>query len=344
MARNQNRKEGTELISFYQRHRMNYQPNIITNSRQGFSLVERSIWLRVINHFNNVSRDGGIDTSVNHVLMIPLTELTESNHSRIQIEAKKLLLKPVILKKGTMINKNLELMYDSPMMLFTSILPVTNKDDGKKYLRISINKDVLPTLLELGRKYTKYDLDTMLSLQSVYSQRIFEILVGKAAENKRVFTMSVEEMRYMLNAPKKYDFKDFRVYCLEHAQKELLEKGVLTFEFLPSKKEGKAIVELEFKVVSTSSETAIISKFWMDWELIPISEKQLWFKGAVDYYQFRPDQRKAILESAEQNTQLHITFLEVDSIFNWQAKNSPDKAPLDWTRAMVTRLGWGKKD
>ena len=105
---------------------------------------------------------------------------------------------------------------------------------------------MVPHFAELGQRYTKYDIDVMLSLSSVYAQRIFEIVSMYQNRRQLQFTYEVEQLMMILNCPKAYSFYDFKKNALMVAQRELEQKADILLEWKPSKKEGKRIVETHF--------------------------------------------------------------------------------------------------
>jgi plasmid replication initiation protein len=116
--------------------------------------------------------------------------------------------------------------------------------------------DVVPLFIELGKHYTKYSLELILSFKSVYSQRFYEIVMMHLGRNQKSFRYSVDEIKFFFNCPESYTFDEIRKRALLPAQKELLEKANIMFNFEPSRKEGKKIIELSF-TVKTKTEMAI---------------------------------------------------------------------------------------
>ncbi|WP_157603677.1 RepB family plasmid replication initiator protein [Spirosoma telluris] len=110
--------------------------------------------------------------------------------------------------------------------------------------------DVVPAFVELGKRYTSYSLKLMLSLSSIYAQRMYEIIMMFYGRGQKVFTYEVSKLREALNYPPEHDYFDFKRKALLVAQQEMLQKVNLHFDFTPSKKVGKGVVELRFEVKS----------------------------------------------------------------------------------------------
>lgn len=100
-------------------------------------------------------------------------------------------------------------------------------------------------LLGLKEKFTEYNLIEYLKLSSVYSQRLFEIL--KSWSNAGETTIKVTKLHHMLNTPASFrsDFRQFRIYVLEKAHKDIQEKTSLRYDWAPIKK-GRAVESIRF--------------------------------------------------------------------------------------------------
>lgn len=227
----------------FQRKKDNYQPNLFTESRQEFSENEKKIVSLVI---NQLRKDVIIDwTGHNLEFLIPLTELTDANHDRIKKSVFSLASKKIIQDFGN----------DSKDGIIYRVIvpfPVVEycKIKNNSFIRVKMISDVVPYFIELGKQYTKYSLDIILSLGSIYSQRLYEIIMLHLSRNQRSFKYSVDKIKFMLNCPDNYTFNEIRRWALMPSMKELEEKSGIIFSFIPSKKEGKKVIELEFNVKS----------------------------------------------------------------------------------------------
>lgn len=109
------------------------------------------------------------------------------------------------------------------------------------------NWEMSPFLLELKKCFTQYNLLDYLSLPSVYSQRIFEILKSWEKIEQGYVDIELSELHRLLNSPnsQKKDFKEFRRYVLEKAYKDINEKTDLSFDWEPIKN-GRAVESIRF--------------------------------------------------------------------------------------------------
>lgn len=117
---------------------------------------------------------------------------------------------------------------------------------GSGTIKISFDKSVKKFFLQLKEKFTQYHLSAVIRFKSSYSIRIYELLklkqnMGKGGQFWREFTLL--ELREKLGIeqgiyPK---FKDFRVWVIEPALKEINNHSDLTIVQVDYTKEKRAV-------------------------------------------------------------------------------------------------------
>jgi len=112
-------------------------------------------------------------------------------------------------------------------------------------LELGFHPDLRPHYLNLQKHFAQYNLMEYLSLPSIYSQRIFEIL--KSWADRSDVKIPLAELHEMLDTPSslRQDFAQFRRRVLDKAHADICEKTKLTFEWEPIKK-GKAVTDVLF--------------------------------------------------------------------------------------------------
>lgn len=236
----------------FARKEHNYQPNLITESRQAFSESEKRIVSFVI---NQLRKEVILDwKGQNLEFLIPVSELTEKNHDRIKEAAASLGKKSIIQDFGKGKKEGEKEVYLRSITPFPFI--EYYKIGKQSYIRVTMLSNVVPYFIDLGKHYTRYSLEIILSLKSTYSQRFYEIIMMYVGRKQRCFTYTIDQLKFMFDCPDSYTFDDIKNRALKPAQKELLSKANLIFDFTPSKKEGKKIIELEFSI-KTKLEIAI---------------------------------------------------------------------------------------
>lgn len=230
-------KENNKLMRF-KKSPKNFQPNIITNSRQEMNVYERRLFAMVLNqidHFEKIEEGQGL------IFEIPIKDISENIPYK---DIKKTVLS---LQNKNIFTENEELETFHSIIIFPDIEYNLNKDG---IVRLELHRKIVPYFIELGKQYISYDLESYLSLSSVFSQRLYEIILMYVLRQKPLskpiyMSVSYLQSRLQCNYP---DFFDFKQRVLNHAQKELLQKTGLDFSYSPSKKEGKKVIELSFIV------------------------------------------------------------------------------------------------
>ncbi|MBU1822273.1 MAG: replication initiation protein [Bacteroidetes bacterium] len=217
----------------------NYQPNLFTESKQEFTELEKKIVVLVVNQIGYLAVRGELNPRSNITVTIPFSTLTRDHHQQIADAAESLQSKRLVYRDDT-----------RDKFDFITPFPRVRSElvDGKRVIEITMFSDMVPHFAELGQRYTKYDIDVMLSLGSVYAQRMFEIVSMYQNRKQFNFTYEVDQLMMMLNCPKGYSFHDFKKNALVIAQRELKRKADLLFDWKPSKKNGKRIIALEFTI------------------------------------------------------------------------------------------------
>jgi hypothetical protein len=311
----------------FTKHPTNYQPNILTQSRQEFTELEKKIVVLVVNQIGHMSLKGQIVAGQNVLFTIPFTELTRVRYDQIGAAAESLQLK----RLGYRNDQDEKFDYIVPFPRIRSLM-----QEGKKVIELTMFADIVPYFAELGQRYTKYDIDVMLSLSSVYAQRIFEIVSMYYHRGQRQFTYEVEELRLLLNVPDSYSFNDFRKNVLLVAQRELEQKARLLLDWQPARKEGKRIMALAFTIKTTQqlaqegveSDRQYTSK-------LPIHEAIQAAYQLMAAYKLKPWQKDLIISDLDRLE----TFFRVDA----ELANGLRPAVLNPTAYLVKSLGIERK-
>ena len=98
--------------------------------------------------------------------------------------------------------------------------------------------ELQPYLLQLRKEFTKYKLIEYLRLSTPYSQKLFEYVKSWSGAERH--EIKIEKLHDILGVPESYrkNFKNFRIFILEKAYKEIIEKTELRFEMFPIKVGG----------------------------------------------------------------------------------------------------------
>lgn len=123
---------------------------------------------------------------------------------------------------------------------------------GTGYVELSFDPKLKPYLLQLKERFTQYDIRNVLSLQSFYSIRIYELLRQYSRIGERV--MAVDELKEMLKLPASYDhYASFKRRIVLQAQRDLVKHTDLSFTF-EERKTSRKITHIRFIIKSVRSE------------------------------------------------------------------------------------------
>lgn len=284
----------------------NQQPNIITRSSDNMSLIEKRLMYIVINRLDT-GFDIQPDLFKNMEFKIPFSKLGDTNYDRISKAVKKLQFRA------------LTLIDDDKKEEYESIIPFPHVKIKGSVVTLTMMSNVMPYFLELKRGFTKYELSAALTLTSIYSQKLYELL--SRWKDKKKWSVPLSELQKLLNASN-YKYKDFRVRCLDKGINELNEKTDL-FVSYETEKEGKSVTDIHFEISSKQSEEHNQAKETVSEEMDAISaltpgQIAVYMNKLLNDYTFTAKQRDSIMS----NTKLMEQFADLESkIANGVIKN-----------------------
>lgn len=163
-------------------------------------------------------------------------------YDEIKKASEKLLTKRVQIERTTA--EGIAEIVDTYLVVSTARPKEATKDN---YIKLRFHSDLKPFLLELKQRYLVYDIRNILSLTSIYSIRLFELLKQYQKIGKRRFL--VDELKLALSIePDEYTlYGHFKNRIILKAQKDLLEHTDIYFEF-EEETEKKKVIAITFKI------------------------------------------------------------------------------------------------
>ncbi len=163
-------------------------------------------------------------------------------YDEIKKASEKLLTKRVQIERTTA--EGIAEIVDTYLVVSTARPKEATKDN---YIKLRFHSDLKPFLLELKQRYLVYDIRNILSLTSIYSIRLFELLKQYQKIGKRRFL--VDELKLALSIePDEYTlYGHFKNRIILKAQKDLLEHTDIYFGF-EEETEKKKVIALTFKI------------------------------------------------------------------------------------------------
>lgn len=117
--------------------------------------------------------------------------------------------------------------------------------DGEGFIRLTFNNEMTPHLVMLKKEFTSYRLQQASALRSLYSWRLFELLMQ--FRDKGLLRISVEDFCHAVEAPAtaQGNFAELRRRIVEPAVNELNAKNELQVEW-EATKQGRKVAVLTF--------------------------------------------------------------------------------------------------
>lgn len=160
-------------------------------------------------------------------------------------------------------------------------------------LELGFHPDLRRHYLDLGKRFTQYNLAEFVELPSIYSQRIYEIL--KSWDDRDEVTINIDELNNMLDTPKSFraDFKAFRVKVLEKAHRDITQRegSTLWFDWEAVRKGARKVTAIRFLFRRSFAEL-LPEKTAVD-PIIDIQKESTacWQKHRADGVECKPDMR-----------------------------------------------------
>jgi plasmid replication initiation protein len=119
-------------------------------------------------------------------------------------------------------------------------------DPDKELIELCFHADLKPHYLNLRSHFTKYSLAEFMTLPSIYSQRLYELLKSWSSEGHVL--IETEELYRILDVPDsvKRDFCNFRNRVLDLAYKHIREMTSFYYEWLPVRQGKKKVIAIQF--------------------------------------------------------------------------------------------------
>ena len=122
--------------------------------------------------------------------------------------------------------------------------PYLFRDSGT--IKIRLDKDLMPYLLQLKENFTQYELIAILGLKSKFSLRLYELF--KSYESLGHYEVSLEELRKLMMLENEYPLTaDFRRYVIDRSIEEIEKFTDLQISY-QKKKQGRSITGFIFTI------------------------------------------------------------------------------------------------
>lgn len=253
--------------------------NILIDGQYRFNLNEQKILLTVLSRIKPMDKDF-------KAYSVPWEEIKRVTNGRLNT------VKKIRGVCESLKNKTVILSLEGKEVGFGFLSGWTIEEGKEVEFRLDSGlKEMLLDLLENGN-FTLYDLECVLSLSSVYSIRIYEML-KKSFFKKQPVVYKIDDLKWSLNIPlssSSYsDFGNFRQRVIDKAQKDLKAHTDLSFTY-KTIKENRRVVALEItsrenntfqRTVQGSSGSAVVKAALKDGDVVVIAGQEYEYSCGV---------------------------------------------------------------
>lgn len=301
------------------------QSNSLTTARYQFSLLEKRVIYLIIKEVRakHIVTKVGEKTVWNELII----HLTPKMLNELETNVPRIIKALFDLRQKTIDIEDLE-----GNRLIVGFANYATYDKKTNSYEIEVSRKLLPHLAELSDQFTTYELMTIITLKSIYSQRLYEFC--SMYRNKGYFFFDIDKFRFIMMLENKYlQMVHLKNNVLEIARKEIkdaYDKGscdiYFDYSFDEKTKIGKQYTRIHFKVFNREAKEVKIESLDTLKKLIRETVKPL-FKTDASY-------TTSIITYAEQNP---------DAIDNLLSKISrialdADKLPTDKAKLIRTIL------
>jgi len=161
---------------------------------------------------------------------------TNKAYTRLQEAAAKLFDRKVYIRNANSIRQN--------DYLVTRWISGIRYVQEKGKITLTFSPDILPYLSQLQSNFTKYELQNVSKMRSIYAIRLYEWLMQW--RTSQCLDVSLDDYRHRLRIVDKYpSIKDLKLYTLKPALKGINETSDIIVEFT-QKKRGRTITNFIF--------------------------------------------------------------------------------------------------
>jgi len=216
--------------------------NSLARAYYRFNLIEKRVMESLISQLN---------PKCEAVSQIQKLELKAIDYSRTFNVSKKHAYEHIENAVGGLMHKVFSISTPKGREEFT-LMSNAQYVDGEGKITCSFNPYIVPHLIGLHQKFTKYPLVATINFKSSYTWRMYEVLVSWAKNPKHTdgilagwFTMEINELRQTLGIPKSYKFNHVKLRVLDLAKIELKQNLGIELE-IKYIKTGRKITHVKF--------------------------------------------------------------------------------------------------
>lgn len=311
----------------------NYQSNKFTLSRQTFTELEKKIVALGVNQMSIYSQGKEWKPGQNLTVVIPVSRLTKTNHEKVVAAVRTLQEKKIYFKSDEKVSYHGVVPFPEAKVV---------KEGKTLHIHLTVYDTVVPIFRAYGRQYTRYEIEVMLQFSSTYSQRLYEIIRSQQGQYQQSFSFTVEELRFFLNCPASYEYREINRRAIRPAIAEIFEKAGLRVTHEAVSKGTRKVTSVKFYVSKREDiereqkeELKIqIKKRFEQLSSLPFEDQIQYLSKRMSYYTtFTKEQCQKIYDDPSLCDKFVLVDLEIQFGLYTPMSN-------DWSGYMAKSLGW----
>lgn len=226
------------------------QHNALTEARYEMSALEKNIFYMLMSQLLEIEK---------RYYQINITELK----NKLRELGQEISLEDIQEATKNLVTRVYELDEPSGDYLQVTLFASVEYKEGSDFIEIELSKTIRSYLFDLEFDFTSYQFNSALSLRSIYSKRIYEML--SQYKDLGIFEISVQKLKERLriidpvNKIEKFTvWSVFSKDVLELTRREISKKTDISFTYTP-KKTGRKFTDIEFHIEKKETSAPIIN-------------------------------------------------------------------------------------
>jgi len=225
------------------------QPYAITLARHRLNVHEMRIMFRIVEALQPNTQYGQrrkdiINSTLfgNKIIRVPTKSLLPKGNKHYEFVRRAI---KALRRKDITINK--EDHKKGKSEVYTGLIVRGEYYHNNEFVEIEIDRDLLPCFLALAKNYSQYLLEVAFNSSSPNVMKLYQYI--SHWKDKPQIEVMIEDLREWLQLGDKYPSpRNFRVYILEPAIKELEAKSDIYFKINSPIKQGRRIIGWKLRI------------------------------------------------------------------------------------------------
>lgn len=223
------------------------QSYILTTAKYDYSVYEKRILYRLIELMQDYTQGKKLNKRYSitktlfddHDVIMPTSAFLKGGNDHNYTRVKEALLS---------LNKKVIVYEDEKTWGAFNLIERPTVDKIGDCVSFRVSPKIAKAFLDFSKGFSKYELETAMTFESVYAMRFYELFSGQTG----TLFYSIDKLKIMFRLENKYKLtSDFIRYVVDVAQKELDKAAPYSFRY-ETIKSGRKITSIKFIIVYNS--------------------------------------------------------------------------------------------